>query len=261
MEQTQLAAQLYTVRDFTQTRADLAESLRKIRAIGYRAVQVSALGAITDADVKRLAADNDLRICASHVSWAQLQADLDAVIAQHGLWDCQHIALSSMPPAYRSSAADYQRFAAEASAIGETLAAAGFTFSYHNHSFEFMQFDGRTGLEILYAESDPRYFRAEIDTYWVQHGGGSPSAWIARVAGRMPVVHLKDMRIVPSADEWKPQQVFAAVGAGNLDWPAILAACAAAGVEWYTVEQDICPGDPFESLALSYRNLRGMGLA
>ena len=41
-----LAAQLYTVRDFAQTAAGLAESLKKIRAIGYRAVQVSGIGLI-----------------------------------------------------------------------------------------------------------------------------------------------------------------------------------------------------------------------
>jgi sugar phosphate isomerase/epimerase len=55
--------------------------------------------------------------------------------------------------------------------------------------------------------------------------------------------------------------VMAEVGEGNLNWPGILAACKEANVEWYAVEQDICPGDPFESLAISYRNLAAMGLS
>ena len=49
--------------------------------------------------------------------------------------------------------------------------------------------------------------------------------------------------------------MFAEVGAGNMNFPAILAACARAGVEWYAVEQDICAGDPFDSLALSYNGI------
>ena len=56
------------------------------------------------------------------------------------------------------------------------------------------------------------------------------------------------------------EQLFAEVGEGNLEWPQILAACREASIEWYIVEQDTCQGDPFESLGLSLRNLRQMGL-
>ncbi|RLT40354.1 MAG: hypothetical protein DWI57_08625 [Chloroflexi bacterium] len=75
------------------------------------------------------------------------------------------------------------------------------------------------------------------------------------MADRMPVIHLKDMAIVGQRE-----QVMAEVGEGNLNWPGILAACVDANVEWYAVEQDICPGDPFESLVISYRNLAALGL-
>ena len=37
----ELGAQLYTVRAFTQTLADFAETLKKVADIGYRTVQVS----------------------------------------------------------------------------------------------------------------------------------------------------------------------------------------------------------------------------
>ena len=58
------------------------------------------------------------------------------------------------------------------------------------------------------------------------------------------------------------EQRFAEIGEGNLNWPAILAAAQEVGVEWYFVEQDRCYGrDPFESLAISYRNLVAMGLS
>lgn len=267
MDTSLLAAQLYTIRQHTQTVDDFARSLSKIREIGYRAVQVSAIGAIADADVKQIAADNGLRICNTHIAYDRLQNDLNAVIAQHQLWDCRHIAIGSMPEAFRDSADGYKRFAEIGSQIGERLAAAGMTFSYHNHSFEFVKFDGRAGLEILFDESDPRYLQAELDTYWVQHGGGDPVAWIDRLAGRMPVVHLKDMVMLPPPSksspnelggDLRPQQAMAEVGEGNLNFPGILAACRRAGVEWYAVEQDICQRDPFESLAISFQNLAAM---
>ncbi|MCE2449438.1 MAG: hypothetical protein J4F35_13950 [Candidatus Latescibacteria bacterium] len=71
---------------------------------------------------------------------------------------------------------------------------------------------------------------------------------------RMHIVHLKDL----SMDGAK--QCFAEVGEGNLEWEPILATCKRAQIEWYLIEQDTCPGDPFDSLGLSLRNLRAMGL-
>jgi len=92
-----------------------------------------------------------------------------------------------------------------------------------------------------------------LDTYWIQHGGGDPVAWIRKMTGRMPVVHLKDMVIING------EQAMVEVGEGNFDWSAILHTCKEAKVEWYAVEQDVCQRDPFESLKISYENLKAMG--
>jgi sugar phosphate isomerase/epimerase len=255
MTQPVLAAQLYTIREFTQTAADFAASMKKVREIGYTAVQVSAIGPIPHQEVKAIVDDAGLTICNTHIGYELLWHDLEAVIEQHRLWNCRHVAIGSMPRVYREEGeAGYQRFAAEANGVGEKLHEAGLTFSYHNHSFEFARFGRRLGLEIIFQESDPRYLQAELDTYWVQHGGGDSVNWINRLEQRMPVIHLKDMAIIDN------QQVMAEVGEGNLNWPAILATCQETGVEWYAVEQDICRRDPFESLKISYENLKTMGL-
>ena len=128
------------------------------------------------------------------------------------------------------------------------------TFGYHNHSFELEKFGDRTGLAILCEDSDPQYFKAEIDTYWIQHGGGDPIAWITKMNGRVPLLHMKDMTM--SGHE----RLFAEIGEGNLNWTGILKAAKQAGVTWYIVEQDTCQRDPFESLGISLRNLKAMGL-
>ncbi len=256
MSQYVLAAQLYTVRQFTQTAPDFAASMKKVRAMGYRAVQISAIGPIPPSEVKAILDGEGLVVCNTHIGGDRLWGDLPSVIAEHQLWQCRHVAIGSMPKSYRDAGEDgFHRFAVEASEVGRKLYEAGLTFSYHNHSFEFERYGGKTGLDIIYEESDPRYLQAEIDTYWVQHGGGDPTAWVRQVAGRMPVVHLKDMVILNGA------QTMAEVGEGNLNWPAILQACREAGVQWYAVEQDVCQRDPFESLAMSYHNLQAMGLS
>lgn len=254
-----LAAQLYTIREFTQTAQSFAQSMAKIRTIGYRAVQVSAIGPIAPEEVKRITDANGLAICITHTAYDQLWNHTQDAIALHRLWDCKNVAIGSMPQEYRTGEEGFHRFAREASEVGKRFADAGLTFSYHNHSFEFVRYGKQTGLDIIYEESDPRCLMAELDTYWVQHGGGSPSVWIRRMKGRMPVVHLKDMAV--TAEGWNTQPQMAEIGEGNMDWADILASCAEAGVEWCAVEQDICQRDPFESLRISYEFLKGKGLS
>lgn len=249
-----LAAQLYTVREFTKTPQAIAETFRKVRDIGYEAVQISAFGPVDPQDVKRMLDNNGLVCCITHIGYDRLKDDLPAVIEEHKLWNCKHVAVGSMPKQFRDGVEGIRRFVAEANEIGRQLADAGLTFSYHNHSFEFARAGDTTMMDVLFSESDPRYVKAELDTYWVQHGGADPAAWVRRMKDRMPVVHLKDMTIQDNT------QVMAEVGEGNMNWAAILDACKDANVEWYAVEQDICQRDPFESLAISYRNLKAMGI-
>ena len=253
MAASQLAAQLYTVRDFTNTPAEIATTMKKVKQLGYDAVQCSALGTIDAHELKRIVDGEGLTICATHTDYDRMRDEPQAVIDEHNLWGCKHAAIGGLPQEYRS-AEGYARFAKEASEVAKRLAEGGLTFSYHNHSFELERFNGRTGLEILYEDSDPKYFNSELDTYWIQHGGGDPAAWIRKLKGRAHIVHLKDMAMDGRT------QLFAEVGEGNLNWPAILDACKEAGVEWYIIEQDTCQRDPFESLGISLRNLKEMGI-
>jgi len=248
-----IAAQMYTVREFTKTPKDIAESLAKLKSLGYEAVQLSALGPIDTKELANMLQGEGLTAAATHVSWDRLRNEPEAVVEEHKILGCKHAAIGSMPGDYRSEEG-IVRFAKEASEVAARLAQDGLTFSYHNHSFEFERFGERTLMQALIEESDPA-LGMEIDTYWVQHGGGDPADWIRKVKGRIPIVHLKDMTMRGR------EQLMAEVGEGNLNWPAILDACREAGVEWYCVEQDICQRDPFESLGISIRNLRAMGLA
>ncbi len=257
MSQNVLAAQMYTVRDFTKTTEGFTDAIAKVGEIGYTAAQISAIGPVPPADVKKICDDHGITIVNTHIPWQRLQEDISAVIEEHHLWQCKHVAVGSMPFHFIESGEEgLHQFIKEATEVGRTLHEAGLTFSYHNHSFEFMRYGDKCGLEILFDETDPRYVQAELDTYWIQFGGGDVCDWILRLKDRMPVIHFKDMAMAGWRDHLMME-----VGEGNLNWPAILNACREANVEWYAVEQDICPGDPFESLAISYRNLVNMGLS
>lgn len=249
MNRSNIAAQMYTLREFTQTPEGLRESLRKVSSIGYQAVQISGIGKIDPQLVKQYADEFGLKICATHVPWDRLVNDLDALAAEHKLWDCKYIGLGSLPGEYQTSQEGYRTFTKLASDIARTLKEQhGLQFVYHNHDFEFEAFDGMTGMEVMLQESGPD-FGFELDLYWVQAGGGDPVEWIHKVEGRMKAVHFKDMAILNK----KP--VFAEIGEGNMNYGAIIEACRKTGIEWYIVEQDVCQRDPFESLEISLRYL------
>jgi sugar phosphate isomerase/epimerase len=63
----------------------------------------------------------------------------------------------------------------------------------------------------------------------------------------------------PQLDESKVgKTAFKEVGSGSLDFPAILGACKAVGVQHYFVEQDQVPADPLASLQQSVKYLRSL---
>jgi sugar phosphate isomerase/epimerase len=251
-----LGAQLYTVRQFTQTTEGVAETLQKVAAIGYTAIQISGFGPLDPQEVARLAQDNGLTVAGTHASWNRFLNELDQVIAEHKLWGCTHAAIGGLPGEYHTLDG-LKRFLDELEPVSAALAKEGIDFSYHNHNHELMRHGAKTWLETLYEQAPPQVLKAEIDTYWIQAGGGDPAAWVRKYAGREPLLHLKDMTMALGRE-----QRMAEIGEGNLNWPAILQAAQEGGVEWYLVEQDDCYGrDPFESLAISYRNLRAMGLS
>ncbi len=254
MSKSVIAAQLYTLRDYLKTPEDIAKTLKKVKEMGYNAIQGSGMGPIEPTLLKEIVDKEQLTICVTHMPFDRLKDDLDAVIQEHKLWNCKYVGLGSMPPQYRESKDGYMKFIKEISEIAKKLYDNGLQFVYHNHKFEFEKFDGLTGMDILFNETDKKEFGFEIDTYWVQAGGADPVEWIKKVKGRMGVVHFKDMTIV------KNEQTMAEVGEGNLNWPAIIQACKETGVEWYAVEQDICQRNPFESLAISLKNIKKMGL-
>jgi sugar phosphate isomerase/epimerase len=245
-----IAAQLYTVRDFTRTPAELARTLQRVRELGYTAVQVSAVGPIDAGELGQLLDGEGLACCATHVAFDRLRDDPAAVVADHQKWKCRYVAVGGFFPE-KATTADWEKYADDFNAVAAKYAGSGLRLGYHNHSHELAAFDGRTALARLVDRLDPSVFM-EID--WIAHGGGDPAAWIAGLAGRVPCVHLKDLGVA------YPREVqMREVGEGNLNWPAVLSACRSAGVEWHIVEQDNCNGrDPFESLGTSLRNLRAM---
>ncbi|MBI5724724.1 MAG: sugar phosphate isomerase/epimerase [Planctomycetes bacterium] len=260
MSKPVLGAQLYTCRSFCKTIEGVAETFRKVAQIGYKTVQISGFGPVNPKDVAKLLGDTGLEVSCTHLGWKRFQTELDAVIEEHKLWKCTHLAVGSMPEEYfKTGMEGIKRFVDELTPIAKKLAKEGMDFSFHNHNMELAKVAGmrKPWLAALYETAPKDVLKAEIDTYWITAGGGDPAAWIKMCAGREPLVHFKDMLITPDREIR-----MAEIGEGNLNWQAIIQACTDGGVEYALVEQDNCyDRDPFESLKISLENLKKMGLS
>ena len=133
--------------------------------------------------------------------------------------------------------------------MGENIAKHGGKFTYHNHQHEFAKMEnGKTIMEMLVEELHPENTSFVLDTYWVQTGGGDVCDWIEKLAGRIDILHLKDMTLNPKDELYKLTEV----GYGNLSFDPIIKAAEETGVKYYVVEQDgNWTGGPVNALRLS----------
>ncbi len=259
MKIEKVAVQLYTVKDYLKTPADIAKSLRRIRDIGYQAVQTFwDMYIISDEELFKILRDEGLSCCSTHESGDELLTNPERCVQRLKVLNAPMAAYPMAKGFKCETLEDVKSFAGRLNTTGKVFYEAGLIFCYHNHNHEFLHFDGRTMLEIIYEETDPRYVQAELDTYWIQLGGGNPVDWCHHLKKRLPQIHLKDYRVVwDKSDRVITRSLdfkadFAEIGQGNLDWGSIIPAAEEAGCQWFIVEQDTCPGDPFDSLKLSF---------
>lgn len=244
-----IALQLYTVRDALSQ--DYEGTLRRVKDIGYNAVQLAGKMPCDGGGMNKMLQQAGLEPIGIHLGIEDLENELDHWLGFVSTIGSEDLICSYLPEERRKAKEDWLAVASLFELVGATCREKGVSFSYHNHSFEFASFDGQYGLDLLFEHTTAGNVLAELDTYWVQHGGESPSDYIRKYSGRIRLLHVKDM-----ADD--EDRSFAEVGSGILDWPDIHRAAIEAGVAWFCVEQDVCKRDPLESAAMSLEFLTGL---
>ncbi len=248
-----VALQLYTVRD--ETAKDFVGTLRRVAAIGYRAVELAGIGRGLGAqELKVVLDDLGLRCVGAHIGLGEIEKNPTAIADYNLAIGNPNIVVPWTPDGMRNSEASCTALAKRLNALGAALHERGLTLSYHNHAGEFQRVGSRRALDVIYDESDPALVKGQPDVYWIVYAGEDPAAWIRNHPGRCPLIHLKDM--APGKE-----RTFAEVGEGIIDFQPIFAASQAAGAECYIVEQDRCARPTLESAALSLRHLREWGIA
>ena len=234
--QAPIAVQMYTLRDA----GSLDQQLKIVHDAGVGAVETVGTQNVSAVELKRLLDRYAIKAISSHVQLADLRKDLDGVVAFNRSIGNTTLVVPYLAEKDRpTDAAGWTALGRELGQIAKRARAKGMRLAYHNHDFELVDFDGKTGLELLFAAAGPD-LQTELDLAWVARAGYDPAAMLGKFKGRMFAVHAKDNAPKGQAED---EGGFAAVGRGVLDWNAILPAAAGAGVSWYIIEHDR-PHDP-----------------
>jgi len=257
-----IAAQLYTLRDFLKTPADVAKTMKRIKKIGYDAAQISGVGPMDATELRTIMLDAGVAPIGAHIGVDQFRTKLQSVIDDCHNWGIDYVAIPWLDCSKLTTTNAWKALAKEFNSFGKVLAKEDIVLQYHNHMFEFEKFgvkNGRGGemfLTLLYKYTNPKFLQAELDLGWVARGNQSPVVWINKMKNRLDQVHLKDWGVMNNQPAWR------AIGEGGIDWLSVFKACKAAGTRYYIIEQDDCPitKDPFLSLTVSRQNVKAMGL-
>lgn len=264
-----IALQLFSLRGEMQK--DFVGTLRAVSEMGYRAVElVSYFGTfgLSAAELKRVLSDLGLEPIGCHTAAEHLQSSFEKTAGYYVEAGVPEIIVPSLPHGSYDTADGCLRGGEWLAELSVKCRGLGAGLSYHNHHSDFNRFGDKFGLDLLLAASDPSSLGLESDVYWITYAGLDPARVIGDYARWVRFVHLKDR---PAKVEGTVEDMiagrtdgsglFAAVGEGVVDWPAVFQAAEATPAKWYVVEQDAGKGSMLDSVATSLRHLREWGKA
>jgi len=258
-DKSYIGLQLYTVRDAMQQ--DPTGTLAKVAKIGYNSVEGATYTGsqkFYGMDPKTFAGvlkQNGLIIPSSHYRLGEEKnngQDVKGTILyewEKAVDDAAEVGIKNMVCAYlsnpeRGNLDHYKKLAEIFNKAAEQCKKRNIQFCYHNHDFEFQAEDGKLPYDILLNETDKKLVKMELDLYWATKAGHHPVELFKQHPGRFPLWHVKDM-------DNTPDHAFTEVGNGVIDFKSIFAQADKAGLKYFFVEQDKCPGSPFDSITKS----------
>ncbi len=246
-----LGLQLYTTRDYMNDEESLDKTFEKLVAMGYTEGQTAGLNVENPAYAK-LAKKHGMAIIGTHYDYNKIINEPAATMKLHDELGTKNVGIGGMP----GDARNYDglmKFIEAFNKAGEIYGKEGYRLTYHNHSFEFIKVNGqKTIMDYLYEELDPKNISFVLDTCWVAHGGADIRHWMEKLAGRIDILHLKEIEAYYD-EAGKVTQAYTNIGNGNIWWDGVLETAEKIGVKHYVVEQDSrwIDNDPFKSLAAS----------
>ena len=281
-----LGIQLYMLdKELTQ---DLPGTLRRLREIGYREVEVASFHGLSAQQLRTEIDKAGLTCTSVHTSFEPFMpgspnlTDMPGAIARFQALGSKNAVVAIYPflkklikrPDAGTLLADPGKAAAAVAEVGQQMTAeewlafarslnekgalldkAGIRIGYHNHNVEFVKLaNGQTAFDLLMANTDPALVDFELDVGWAASAGHDPVALIKRYGRRITQLHLKDLTAGAASTSLGIHSVD--IGKGMIDWKHLLALLPGSRVQHAYVEQEPPFVDPpIEGARVAYEFL------
>ena len=234
--------QLYSIRD--EMAKSPLDTLKALQAMGYQDFELygfddqkGSFYGYEASEFKRILDDMNLTVTSGHYGFApyldksvdELRQYVDRCIGGAQKLDSKYITWPFVDPEQRNRDG-FKRLAQRLNIIGEQVRAAGLGFAYHNHGYEFEDYDGEKGFDIIVNETDADLVKLEMDMYWVMHSAQrTPKELVDAQPGRYVLWHIKDMD--------KVSRDYTELGNGSINYHEVLPDPAQSGLEYFYIEQ------------------------
>ena len=223
--------QLYTLRD--DLPKDPKGVLKQVSALGYKQLEGyegkdGLFWGMGNTGFKKYLDDLGMTYISSH---CDINKNFEQKAAEAAAIGMKYLICPYKGP--QKSLDDYKKIAEEFNQRGEVCKKNGIRFAYHNHDYSFKLVDGQFPQDVMMQNTDPSLVDYEMDIYWVVTAGQDPEAWFKKYKNRFRLCHIKDRTkgATEAADSCN-------LGEGSIDFPSIVKAAKANGMEYYIVEQE-----------------------
>ncbi len=249
--------QLYTLRNLISK--DVKGVIAKVAEIGFKEVETygysptGGFWGLNANEFKSLLKSHDLKSPSGHYNFEPYlgSGDMDSLksnIEAAKTLGQKYLTVPYLSEPLRKNLDSYKALAAKLNQASVLAKDAGLQLAYHNHDFEFKDFNGTTGHDILLRETDSQALKFELDIYWTVKAGKDPISLFNQDPGRYVMWHVKDMD--------KADRSYTEVGSGSIDYKNIFAQAKQSGMKHYFVEQDVIKIDPYESITRSFNHVK-----
>jgi len=232
--------QLYSLREILP--GNVASVLKDVAAAGYTQVELYGFNSkdqfwgLDATALKALLAESKLNAVSGHFNMTPYfkngdETELHAAIAAAKTLGLKYVTIPWLDADVRTSGQDYYEVAKKLNRAGLLCKQAGLKLAYHNHDFEFIKYDGKTGLDILLQNTNKKLVDFEMDMYWVIKSGVKPEDLFKQNRGRFTLWHIKDV------DKSNPN-LNTEIGSGILDYKSIFRAKKISGMKYFFVEHE-----------------------
>jgi sugar phosphate isomerase/epimerase len=235
-----VALQLYSLRESIKAEG-VPATLAKVKAMGLTHVELAGTGDLTPEAFKAELDKAGLTPISMHVDIMALRKDPDAAIKNAKTFGVKYVGSAWFPHDGPFTAAHAEQAITIFNEVGAKLKAAGLTFFYHPHGYEFVPTTGGgTLFDTIVAKTNPDHVSFELDIFWAYHGGADPAALLRKYPKRFVLTHLKDMKkgternLTGSA----PDDSSVALGTGEVDVSGVMEAAKDTAIEWHIIEEE-----------------------